>query len=434
MARLLLISIDRVGSSMAGPGIRYWELARALSARHDVDLMVPRSTDLTSDAFGVIPYVYPFRGALPRAYDAVLCQEVTPPLVAAARRAGARVILDAYDPVLLENLAIHQADAPPERATVNNLLKVDIVYGVQHCDAMICAGEKQRDLWLGAAMALGRITPAAYDEDPALRSFIDVVPFGLSADDPVRGDVAGPRRRFGLADDDIVLLWGGGIWNWFDPLTPIRAMQLLARHHPAVKLVFMGGVHPNPNMVDMTMGRRAVALAEELRLKDTSVFFNDAWVPYQHRADWLLDATYGISTHFDSIESRFSFRTRMLDYIWAELPIIASEGDELAGSVREHGVGRLVRVGDAEQLAATVASLAASPEDVPAIRARLRAMKPSLRWGAISTVIDRLIAGAVPRPHGAGAPRYWLRRLEAVAAGRGVGATRRAVVSRLTRR
>ena len=45
-------------------------------------------------------------------------------------------------------------------------------------DAFVCASERQRDLWLGALLALGRIDPDAYAADPSLRSLIDVVPFG----------------------------------------------------------------------------------------------------------------------------------------------------------------------------------------------------------------------------------------------------------------
>ena len=43
MARVLIISTDIVGPAMAGPGIRAWELARALSAECTVTLAAPGS-------------------------------------------------------------------------------------------------------------------------------------------------------------------------------------------------------------------------------------------------------------------------------------------------------------------------------------------------------------------------------------------------------
>ncbi len=41
MTRLLLISNDVVDTCMAGSGLRYWEMARALANRLDVTLATP---------------------------------------------------------------------------------------------------------------------------------------------------------------------------------------------------------------------------------------------------------------------------------------------------------------------------------------------------------------------------------------------------------
>src|SRR5664280_3299763 len=46
--------------------------------------------------------------------------------------------------------------------------------------------------------------------------------------------------------------------------------------------------------------------------------------PYTERSDHLLDADVGVSTHFDHVETEFSFRTRILDYLWTGLPIVAT--------------------------------------------------------------------------------------------------------------
>ncbi|NJP07416.1 MAG: glycosyltransferase family 4 protein, partial [Chloroflexaceae bacterium] len=76
----------------------------------------------------------------------------------------------------------------------------------------------------------------------------------------------------------------------------------------------------------MVMYDQTVALADELGLRDTTVFFNDHWVPYTERGRYLLEADIGISTHLEHIETRFAFRTRVLDYIWAGLPMVVSDG------------------------------------------------------------------------------------------------------------
>ena len=60
------------------------------------------------------------------------------------------------------------------------------------------------------------------------------------------------------------------------------------------------------------------------------MFFNEGWVDYDDRQNYLLESDIGVSTHLDHIETAFSFRTRILDYLWASLPIVATAGDSFA--------------------------------------------------------------------------------------------------------
>ena len=63
------------------------------------------------------------------------------------------------------------------------------------------------------------------------------------------------------------------------------------------------------------------------------MIFND-WVPYDERALYLMEADLGVSTHHAHLETRYAFRTRMLDYLWARLPIVCTEGDHFGDLVR----------------------------------------------------------------------------------------------------
>ena len=70
---------------------------------------------------------------------------------------------------------------------------------------------------------------------------------------------------------------------------------------------------------------------------DHTVFFNDGWVPYAERGAWLAEADIGVSAHFDDIETRFAFRTRLLDYLWAGLPIVTTRAMSFPTSSRSAG-------------------------------------------------------------------------------------------------
>jgi hypothetical protein len=88
----------------------------------------------------------------------------------------------------------------------------------------------------------------------------------------------------------------------------------------------MGVKRPNASVTTSHTADQTIALAEQLGVANRLVFFND-WVAYEDRENFLLEADLGLNIHRDNLETRFSFRTRMMDYFWAGLPIITTEGD-----------------------------------------------------------------------------------------------------------
>ena len=256
-------------------------------------------------------------------------------------------------------------------------------------DFFLCASARQRDFWIGQLTAVGRVNEAVYDSSPDLDALIAVVPFGVPDTAPTR---TGPGLRGvvpGIADGDEVVYWGGGIYDWFDPPTLVRAVVRLRERHPRLRLVFAGGRHPNPSVGETAMARRARALADELGLTGTHVFFGE-WTAYDERANSLLDADIAVSTHLDHVETRYSFRTRILDAFWAGLPVVATAGDALADEVVATGAGIVVVPGDVD---AVVGALHRLLDDDAA---RAAAGAASRELGARVPVVDG--AGAAGRP------------------------------------
>jgi glycosyltransferase involved in cell wall biosynthesis len=387
------VSTDRVGRRMAGPGIRCWETARHLSEQFDVTLSVPHECDLEPDGFRVViahPDHHRSVWPLVEQSDAVLAQFLPAPTMWRAAQRGVKTIHDLYDPVHLENVAL---DGSAPRTTYRELnvratellLQLALLTG----DAFICASERQRDLWLGALGALGRLDRDQHLRDPSFRSLIDVVPFGLRSDPPDSsgGALKGVDER--ISPSDRVLLWAGGIWDWLDPLTPIRAVARLAETRDDVRLVFLGGRHPNPNSPEMDMRTQAIRLAEELGVRDRSVIFNEGWVPYDERAGYLLDADIGVSGHFDTLEARFSFRTRMLDYIWAGLPVVGTGGDDMTDSIARSGGGIAVGYEDVEGWTSALQTLL-EPDANQEARRNARTLRGSFEWSSVLEPLAKL--------------------------------------------
>src|SRR5439155_11528890 len=192
------------------------------------------------------------------------------------------VVCDLYDPMHLELL--EQSKSAPDDKRAADLVGVTKVLDAQleRGDFFLCASERQRLFWLGHLAALGRLSPRLYDADPTTQSLLAVVPFGLPPEPPSRTG-AGLRDTLGISDADRVVLWAGGVYSWFDPLTLIRAVEKLIQKRADARLVFLGMRHPNPEVAAMDIGARTVQLADRLGLTGKPAFFNWPWAPCSRR-------------------------------------------------------------------------------------------------------------------------------------------------------
>ncbi len=370
MQRILIVTDDVLTERMAGPAIRAWQIAEALSRHHEVVLATTSPTcERSSDRFATEAAGQERFAELERWCTVVLFQGYVLNHVPVLKTTEKVMVVDLYDPLHLEALELGRDQPEPERSY--NVASSVRVLGEQMLrgDFFLCASEKQRDLWLGFLSAAGRVNPANYTADPSLRQLIDVVAFGLPDDPPVRDRPAMKGVIPGIGSEDRVVLWGGGVYDWFDPLTAIRAVDRLRASYPDLRLYFLGVRHPNPAIEESRTLTAARALASELGLAGTHVFFNESWVAYEDRSNFLLEADVALSLHVEHIETAYSFRTRILDYIWAGLPIVATRGDGFAEIIAREGLGAVVPGEDVDAAAAAIAALL----DDPSARSRCRA-------------------------------------------------------------
>ena len=390
--RVLIISQDVVGPQMAGPGIRYWEFSRLLGREMRVTLAAPAPVPSTADGFDLLAYDQEEPEPLQRAAheaDAVIAGgyllRAFPFLLALERP----LVVDAYIPYPLEVLELSSQYSPVDQITSHadalSTLNLQFMAG----DFFICASERQRDLWLGLMLAQGRINPHTYAQDRTFRHLIDVVPFGLPEQPPRLEKPALRGVNPAVREGDRIILWGGGIWQWLDPLTLIRAISRIVSQRSDVHLFFPGTRHPYAEGVpDMQMRQAATRLSDELGLTGRHVIFGD-WMPYQDRQNYLLEADVGVSLHFDTLETRFAFRTRLLDYIWAGLPIVASRGDPLSELVEQHDLGRVVEPEDVDGLATALLELLDVPDIRDTFRPRFEAVAAQLTWPQVIRPLAR---------------------------------------------
>ncbi|HTA36251.1 MAG TPA: glycosyltransferase family 4 protein [Solirubrobacteraceae bacterium] len=391
-----MICADAVGAEMAGLGIRCWELARALSASAAVTVAHGGSERGQREGIELVP----FRPHAPKALreliaraDMIVAHPQWPLVDRWLKRSPARVVIDLYCPETLETLELASGRFGPARRalTATTLDRLHAALRTGH--NFICASESQRDLWLGAMLGLRLIGPRLYDADPSLRETIDLVPFGVPREPPRTLAGVGPRETIaGVDSDSELVLWNGGIWRWLDAPSAIRAVGELASRRPRLRLVFMGGAPDHPAAAQST--REARALAEQLGLLGSVVHFHESWVPYAERGTWLQQADCAISAHAEHLETRFAYRTRLLDCFWAGLPVVCTSGDDLAEYVVRERLGAVAPPQDVGALAVALEQVLDDGRDSYAACLAVAAERHS--WEQMAAPLARWMAA--PRP------------------------------------
>lgn len=378
MKKILILSPDPLKADLAGPVIRYLEIARALSARFDVTLAIPNDDPVSGFPFKIAHQKRDKLLAFASEFHVVFMPGHLMSNFHFLRKIPGSLVLDLYDPILFEELE-HWAhlDIQDQNNICWNWVE-RLNREIQAGDHFVCASEAQRNLWLGMLMGSGRVNPHVFNKDKTLRSLIDILPFGLPAEPPKKTKPVIKGVYPGIEKTDKVILWGGGVYDWLDPLTAVQAMTLVRNQRKDIKLFFMGMRHPNPS-AHMKVIKKTFDLSDALGLTGKSVMFFD-WVSYTERADYLLESDVGICLHHNSIETDFSFRTRILDYIWAELPMIVTTGGALSEVVESQQLGITVSYNDPEALAKKILAMFNGGLSLEKFRQNIRTHQNEYTW------------------------------------------------------
>ncbi len=346
---------------MAGPGIRTWEMAQAFQRKG-------RQTAILARRFepGLSPGGITFAGKASLAnlitwisWSDCVIMPGSPSAFLLSILLRKKIIVDQYDPVVFEFLERTPAVLTKklEKSVMLFLWRMRQRLSLKFGSTFLVANEKQKDFLVGQLTLLGHTGKL---------DAVTTLPFGIPQDRPIKKHAV--LRGTKIKKTDFLMVWGGGIWDWFDPMSLLQALAKIKAQRQDIKVYFPGLKPPSPDSRKMAVVDAFLKEAENLGLLENTVFANTDWTPYGQRADYLLEADAGISLHKDSMETRFAFRTRMLDYLWAGLPIIASRGDSWADLIEKNRMGLTVPCGNVQSIVQAILRLA---EDT-ALRARCR--------------------------------------------------------------
>ena len=367
--RVLVLTDDVVGPAMAGSAYRAWELASALErAGHEVSIagapgshpptddgpvLVDRPTWSEADAVVAPPWSLPLRAFVP----------------------GHLLIVDGITPLLAE-LDSMPPSVAVERRRRTAAARLPLV--AARADAILTGGPNQVEWW--SEQIRGRFG------FPFLN-----VPFGIP-DRPPEPDAGSIPS---VPPSWAVVLWWGGVWPWLDLQTLLAARARLGS--APVSVVVPTAARPDGAATGITTDE-LYEMARSHDLKPPRVVALEHWIPYHDRHIILNRASLVAVLHRASEEAALSFRTRVLDAVWAGVPVLLSEGGEASRQARENGWGGVVGSGDVHATAAAMELLLGEREQARC-RFAISRCRNNWTWSRVAeplvSVLDEL--PSVPR-------------------------------------
>ncbi len=368
--------------TVEGGGMRAWGLAKGLQ-RNGIDVTVAVNNSFKQDLeeFEDIKLINwglddTFADVI-NSFDAVVisyCMGDASVFVADRINDDVQLILDAYVPIYIEVSARESKDILTEYKNY----AADIVrfnHVLKRGDYFLCASESQKTFYTGVLSSLGIINPRSYREDRIL-----IVPFGIH-DDPI-DTKENPYEKFGIKKSDFVVLYFGGLYPWFRVEELLDAMKNMSSHKD-IKFVFVGGKNPfNPNPDFFRQYEKTVKFAKDEGLEGKTIFFED-WVDFNDRVNWYVHADMVISLNQPGEENGFSWRTRVMDYVWGELAILTNGGDPLSEILLKNDAALRLKHLSSEAIDEALLELYENRTELQNIKQNVKNIKPEFYWHTI---------------------------------------------------
>jgi len=210
-------------------------------------------------------------------------------------------------------------------------------------DFFMTAGARERYYLIGLLVASKRLCTPTRKLPSCLIHLIPMIP---PSTPPVLQRIVIDKKT-----DELGILVAGAFLPWYDYPTLFNALRILVKHgRKDFKCVFFGGNQRNPLFEQLVREMGQIS-----SLKANLIF--TGMVPFKERANYYLQSDIAVNIPLPTIEDELSVRTRIMDYIWAKLPIVTPEADEHSEMVVANGGGFKYSAGDPASLANVLQNL-----------------------------------------------------------------------------
>lgn len=371
--------------------MRAWGLAKGLVAKGvDVTIAINASFPqklLKHDGISLVNWSADEQFvALINSYDSVIvsyCMGSDSVFIADHINDDVQLILDVYVPIYVEVSARESKDIDSEYSHyMDDVSRYNHV--LRRGDYFLCSSETQKTYYTGVLSALGIINPRTYREDRII-----IAPFGIHNEpaQPTRN----PYKKLGVKDGDFLVLWFGGLYPWFQIDEFLATVKKLSSNSK-IKFAIVGGKNPfNPNPDFSRQYEVAVKFAKDNSLFGKSLIFVD-WVDYEDRINWYGRAQVVISINKPGDENGFAWRTRVMDYVWGELPILTNAGDPLGEQLLATRAAIRLDSLSEKSMSEAILDLVNSKSVLPEVKTALVKVKKNYYWdkimGPVASVVQ----------------------------------------------
>ena len=392
MTKCLIISNGPVPTpehtKVEGGGLRCWGLAKGLKANDpELDITVAYSEEYKKEKFTsnfenikIATWQISEIEALVRDFDTVIvsyCMGELSEKTAEAVRTNQQLILDCYVPIYVEVSARNSEDIDREyHAFHHDAGRWGRV--LKRGDLFLCASEAQKRYYMGVLSGLGRINPVTYGTE-----LIKIVPYGIYEEEPKVNEKPISKMLGKEKSTHKKILWFGGIYPWFNLSNLIDAVEMTNKEIPT-KLVIVGAKNPFNTHPDFVRAyEELIEYVEADPSRKENVVFQD-WVKYDDRADWYLDSDLVVVINKIGDENELAWRTRVVDYIWADLPIITNGGDPLGEILLSNKAAIKLGSLSSKAISESLVDALKDEKTLQSVKGNLEKIRPQFYWSEVT--------------------------------------------------
>jgi glycosyltransferase involved in cell wall biosynthesis len=396
--RILIISLGNIpigeNQIVEGGGLRSWGIAKSLSQKSFTVRLLVRDTFLSGEIqvnenLRLVPYFEADQllGEIKRA-SVVIYPAGAPhlsSLCVANRGASTILIADAYVPIHVEVAARQfEAEIVDEEANFQSMSPYWLQAVVQ-ADIILCASKEQQAYYLGILAGTGSLTPSSY-------GFVKIVivPFGYFKIEK-NNEL---EKGFTDINPDMPLriLWYGGFYPWFNSAKFGELLKNLDKSNDTTngrtyEVRVVGAI--NPFLEDKNFLKHAKKEIEILE-RDQRITFS-SWLPYDRRGEAFASSDIVICLTAEGYENELSWRTRYIDFIEFEIPLLTNSSDPFATKIIHAGAGWQVSDNNLDLMTVKLKDLINNPSAVVNAKKCYSGLQESCSWeNAISPLAEVL--------------------------------------------